>query len=177
MIQCSVQSNSNLLIHTNVFSAHTGCSPTGSKVDSKSKLIRELGDAMDLSTFDFQSGRKVLSAQPLTYQQRSAAIKRTIDMSTISNKQPFEYRFHKSNFFLIFFVLTFKLYLPVNIWYRCVLLYLLCFNVDEQCSSTLYQNTNKNYFFKYKEKFGISVYYCKLFTYHKLLMISLPNLG
>lgn len=32
-------------------------SPTGGKIETKSKLIRQLGDTIDLSTFDYQSGR------------------------------------------------------------------------------------------------------------------------
>lgn len=32
-------------------------SPSGGKVETKSKLVRQLGETIDLSTFDYQSGR------------------------------------------------------------------------------------------------------------------------
>lgn len=43
----------------------------GSKVDTKSKLIRQLGDTVDLSSFDFQTGRNV----PNPLHQQSSAIR------------------------------------------------------------------------------------------------------
>lgn len=33
------------------------CSPSGGKVETKSKLMRQLGETIDLSSFDYQSGR------------------------------------------------------------------------------------------------------------------------
>lgn len=57
-------------------------SPLGSKVDTKSKLIRQLGDTVDLSSFDFQSGRHIPnSQQSLLHQQpaiRSTNMQRSI---------------------------------------------------------------------------------------------------
>lgn len=32
-------------------------SPSGGKIETKSKLVRQLGETIDLSTFDYQSGR------------------------------------------------------------------------------------------------------------------------
>lgn len=32
-------------------------SPNGGKIETKSKLMRQLGETIDLSTFDYQSGR------------------------------------------------------------------------------------------------------------------------
>lgn len=40
-------------------------SPSGGKVETKSKLVRQLGETIDLSTFDYQSGRhQMLNANP-----------------------------------------------------------------------------------------------------------------
>lgn len=35
----------------------SGYSPSGGKVETKSKLVRQLGETIDLSSFDYQSGR------------------------------------------------------------------------------------------------------------------------
>lgn len=40
-------------------------SPSGGKVETKSKLMRQLGETIDLSSFDYQSGRhQMLNAHP-----------------------------------------------------------------------------------------------------------------
>ncbi len=44
----------------------------GCKVDTKSKLIRQLGDTVDLSSFDFQTGRNIPNTQQSLLQQQSA---------------------------------------------------------------------------------------------------------
>lgn len=36
-------------------------SPTGGKVETKSKLVRQLGDTVDLTAFDYQSGRQIMT--------------------------------------------------------------------------------------------------------------------
>lgn len=72
----------------------------GSKVDTKSKLIRQLGDTVDLSSFDFQTGRNIPNPQQsLLHQQpaiRSANMQRSIIEMLPSSvppiKHPFEYR-------------------------------------------------------------------------------------
>lgn len=73
----------------------------GSKVDTKSKLIRQLGDTVDLSSFDFQTGRNLPNPtqQSLLHQQpviRSANMQRSIIEMLPSSvppiKHPFEYR-------------------------------------------------------------------------------------
>lgn len=73
----------------------------GNKVDTKSKLIRQLGDTVDLSSFDFQTGRNIPNPNQhsLLHQQpaiRSANMQRSIiDMlpsSVPPIKHPFEYR-------------------------------------------------------------------------------------
>lgn len=72
----------------------------GSKVDTKSKLIRQLGDTVDLSAFDFQTGRNIPNPQQsLLHQQpviRSTNMQRSITEMLPSAvppiKHPFEYR-------------------------------------------------------------------------------------
>lgn len=45
---------------------HCKISPSGGKVETKSKLVRQLGETIDLSTFDYQSGRhQMLNANPI----------------------------------------------------------------------------------------------------------------
>lgn len=44
---------------------HYQYSPSGGKIETKSKLVRQLGESIDLSTFDYQSGRhQMLYANP-----------------------------------------------------------------------------------------------------------------
>lgn len=87
----------------------------GLKVDSKSKLIRQLGETVDLSSFDFQSGRNIPNPQQsLLHQQpviRSANMQRSIiemlPSSVPPNKHPLsiEYRCLDSYIAYVFFSL------------------------------------------------------------------------
>lgn len=44
---------------------HFCSSPSGGKVETKSKLVRQLGETIDLSSFDYQSGRhQMLHSNP-----------------------------------------------------------------------------------------------------------------
>lgn len=92
-------------------------SPSGSRIDSKSKLIRYLAGQIDLSTFDFQLGRHVQGTAMYNHHQlssgvhpqssansshhhrsspASAGLKRSIDNVSSAPppliKHPFEYR-------------------------------------------------------------------------------------
>lgn len=46
-------------------------SPSGGKIETKSKLMRQIGDVVDLSTFDYQSGRHQLGPNTQIYQRNS----------------------------------------------------------------------------------------------------------
>lgn len=55
-------------------------SPSGGKIETKSKLVRQIGDAVDLSTFDYQSGRHQMGATtiaPNTIQHIPSPYQRT----------------------------------------------------------------------------------------------------
>lgn len=91
----------------------------GSKVETKSKLIRQLGDTVDLSSFDFQSGRNIPNPQQSLLQQqpviRSANMQRSIiemlpsSVPPIKHPLSIEYRCLDSynclryNFFFLYF--------------------------------------------------------------------------
>lgn len=51
--------------HTTAIS-YVLCSPSGGKVETKSKLMRQLGETIDLSSFDYQSGRHQMLNPNLT---------------------------------------------------------------------------------------------------------------
>lgn len=84
----------------------------GSKIDTKSKLIRQLGDTVDLSSFDFQTGRNIQNPQQsLLHQQpaiRSTNMQRSIiemlPSSMPPTKHPFEYRCLIVNCLHFFFI-------------------------------------------------------------------------
>lgn len=64
--------NTESIINYNCFWSITN-SPSGGKVETKSKLMRQVGDAVDLTTFDYQSGRHQLgisSSASNQFQQR-----------------------------------------------------------------------------------------------------------
>lgn len=68
-------------------------SPTGGKVETKSKLMRQVGDAVDLTKFDYQSGRhQMLTNSPQTTQFQRQTMRRTLTesspSSTLSSSSP-----------------------------------------------------------------------------------------
>lgn len=97
-------------------------SPMGSKVDTKSKLIRQLGDTVDLSSFDYQTGRTIpnqLQQQPGI---RSNTTQRSIiEMlpSSVPPKHPLsiEYRCRLDCFIFAFFsFFSFRLFFLLSFY-------------------------------------------------------------
>lgn len=64
--------------HTYTYTLHSPSivhpvSPSGGKIETKSKLMRQLGDTIDLSTFDYQTGRHQMHEMPSPSASSSSA--------------------------------------------------------------------------------------------------------
>lgn len=79
------------IINYNCFWSITN-SPSGGKVETKSKLMRQVGDAVDLTTFDYQSGRHQLgisSSASNQFQQRiGGPLRRPLTDQTVPLQLP-----------------------------------------------------------------------------------------